>query len=141
MTSTTKSPSTKIDHQFSSVHRTGLKRGGSCPISHDEQVPHSIPCSSRPTPTVLEDFASNSSKNSEFKGQFRGGKPAKPTASTGFTGAGDGNRTHVRSLGASTLKFRAHVIEVWRARDRVFRPKPRVYLRLAAPKSEGQTVV
>jgi len=31
--------------------------------------------------------------------------------------------------------------EVWRARDRVFRPKPRVYLRLAAPKSEGQTVV
>ena len=31
--------------------------------------------------------------------------------------------------------------EVWRARERVFRPEPRVSLRLAAPESEGQKVV
>jgi hypothetical protein len=38
---------------------------------------------------------------------LQGGKPVKPTAPTGFIeiyGAGDGNRTHVRSLGSKTLK-------------------------------------
>jgi len=31
--------------------------------------------------------------------------------------------------------------EVWRARDRVFRPEPQVSLRLAVPNSGGQTAV
>jgi hypothetical protein len=45
---------------------------------------------SRPTASKIE----------RFRDEFPGGKPVKPTVSTGVYGAGDGNRTHVRSLGS-----------------------------------------
>src|SRR6476646_2352867 len=44
---------------------------------------------SRPTASKIE----------RFRDEFPGGKPVKPTASTMIYGAGDGNRTRVRSLG------------------------------------------
>src|SRR4029077_3168336 len=38
-------------------------------------------------------------KSTVLWGIFKERKPAKPTASTGFYGAGDGSRAHIRSLG------------------------------------------